>query len=123
MAHPFRERAAASLRRVWGSFGSSTGLGADARYTPAGGGAAVDIRVMPSVLDAVMEDPFSGRTRQTGRSFIVFVDDVPARPEKSATIALLDSAGVVTETFTLTELALSDDRFRIVWTCVTGEPA
>jgi hypothetical protein len=122
VAHPFRERAAASLRRVWGSFGSSTGLGADAVYTPAGGGASTDLRVMPVVKDAVIEDAFSGRTRQTGRTFEVLTHDVPARPEKGATIALLDAAGDVTETFTLTEPAVSEDRLRIVWRCATGEP-
>ncbi len=121
MSHPFRARVLASLRRTWGEFGSSHGLGADARYTPAGGGASVDLRLMPIVRDSVLEDPFAPRTRQTGRSFDLIVDDVPARPAKGATIALLDAGGAVTETFTVAEDALSEDSLRVVWRCVTGE--
>lgn len=110
------------MRRTWGSFGSSTGLAADAIYMPAGGGAPVELRTMPVVKDAVLDD-FGGRTLQTGRSFDLQTADVSTRPEKGATIALVDGAGVVTETFTLTEPALSDDSLRAVWRCVTGEPA
>jgi hypothetical protein len=122
MGHAFRERVVASLRRTWGRFGAAPGLAADALYTPAGGGAPVALRVMPVVKDAVLDD-FGGRTLQTGRSFDLLTSDVPARPEKGATLALLDGAGNVMETCTLTEPALSIDSLRAVWRCVTGEPA
>lgn len=120
MTHPFRSRVVASLRRTWGSFGASTGLGADAVYTPAGGGAAIEIRVMPVVKDVVADDPFAPRMRQTGHAFHVMTDDVSACPQAGATLATLDATGAVIETFTVTEPALSFDSLRCVWVCNTG---
>lgn len=108
------------MRRTWGEFGSSRGLGADARYTPAGGGAAVDIRVMPVVKDVVADDPFAPRMRQTGHTFHVMTADVNASPQAGATIATLGADGNVIETFTVTEPALSLESLRIVWVCHTG---
>lgn len=123
MSDAFRERAIASMRRAWGSFGSPRGLGADARYTPAGGGATVDLRMMPVAADAVLEDAFSGRTLQTGHAFDIFTADVAVRPEKGATLATLDATGAVVATYTLREMAMSSDSRRLVWRCVTGEGA
>lgn len=111
------------MRRTWGSFGSATGLAASVRYTPAGGGDAVEIRVMPVVKDVVADDPFAPRMRQTGHAFHVMAADVPDCPQAGATLATLDATGDVAETFTVTEPALSLDGLRTVWLCHTGPGA
>lgn len=107
------------MRRAWGAPGGSNGLAADMRYTPAGGGASVDLRAMPVTKDIMLDD-FGARTPQTGHSFDIFTADVPATPERGATLAELDAAGVVVLTYTLTEKALSMDSLRTVWRCNTG---
>lgn len=122
VAHPFRDEARETLAGVFGSFGSTDGLAADARYTPAGGGSDVDLRAMPDTADAPL-DMFGKAVMQTGRRFALLKDDVADRPERGATIALLGDAGDVAETFTVIEAAMSFDRFQLVWICVTGEPS
>lgn len=113
MAHPFRERAAAAAASVFAR------VGAEAVYTPAGGGSPVTLRAVPRVedLEALGGDFFAGRTLQTRRMIALLAADAGARPAAGATIAIGD------ETFTVTELAQSRDALSIVWLCPVGEPA
>lgn len=123
MSHAFDSRVVASMRRVWGSFGSPRGLGADAIYVAADGAPPVNLRVMPVVQDTVLDNPFQARTLQTARYFDMLVPDVPSRPGKGATLSLVDAAGAVIETYKLTEAAQSVDSLRNVWRCMTSESA
>ena len=123
MSHAFDSRVVASMRRVWGGFGSPRGLGADAIYVAADGAPPVNLRVMPVVQDTVLDSPFAARTPQTARYFDILVPDVPVRPTRGATIALVDAAGDVIETYKVTEPAQSADSLRNVWRCMTSESA
>jgi hypothetical protein len=92
--------------------------GDPAVYTPAGEGEGVTLNVIPDVQDVEsLADIFPGaRTRQVQRLVAVRAADVTARPAAGARIVIDGVAD-----FTVTEEAMSADRFQLVWLCAVRE--
>lgn len=111
----FRERAAAMRSRVqqW--------RGEAARYTPAGGGAAIACTAVVKTMDITSD--FNGLpVIQTARVVILLTAEVAAQPTRGATVEILDAEGAVTATHEITEDAMSPDSASLTWRCRVGEP-
>lgn len=111
MASPFRDDVVAMLVGVFAD------LGFDATYTPAGGGAAVELTAIPDAEDVEsLGVDYGMRARQTRRLVALLKSDVADRPQAGATIAIPTFGD-----FTVTEEAMCLDKFQLVWLCAVTE--